>query len=65
MYVDMDNVRYIGTCMHLKNIYYCNSALVVIYHYSTGPDASVVSPFFPTGSRCPVQVALAVEVSLL
>ena len=34
-------------------------------HYSTSPDASVVSPFFPTESLCPVQVALGVEVSLL
>ena len=34
-------------------------------HYSTSPDASVVSPFFPIESLCSVQVALGVEVSLL
>ena len=34
----------------IKLIYYFTGALVISPHYSTHPDASVVSPFFPTGS---------------
>ena len=49
----------------MKCIYYFTSALVVSPHYSTSPEASVVSPFFPTESLSPVQVALGVDVSLL
>ena len=49
----------------MKCIYYFTSALVVSPHYSTSPEASVVSPFFPTESFSPVQVALGVDVSLL
>ena len=39
--------------------------LMKCIYYFTSPEASVVSPFFPTESLSPVQVALGVDVSLL
>ena len=51
----------------MKCSYYFTSpdASVVSPHCSKSPDVSVASPFFPTESLCPMQVALAVEVSFL